>query len=250
MGGVDIHDQLRSYYTPLFRSRRTWFPMFIWLLEVAIINSFRTWQALFGDKSTTHFRFRENIANQLLELAAKLEHTANSPDTTTSQRAVCATSPPKKRHRVTAATVRDPGSDGVATSVYDPSVHGLRTTRTRPPQNCEYCSRIPLNKEVARLRAQDVKARLDYEDARKRGMAVAPVPQKLTPARREELKSLYRFRTKQYCNVCQVFLHGAQGNKASCFDFYHKWADPPADYIETRLAARIKRRRVASTPGH
>jgi hypothetical protein len=35
MGGVDIADQLRSYYQ---KTRRTWMPMFFWLLDTAIIN--------------------------------------------------------------------------------------------------------------------------------------------------------------------------------------------------------------------
>lgn len=40
MGGVDIADQRRSYYTTQLRVCRNWFPIFFWLLDTAIINSY------------------------------------------------------------------------------------------------------------------------------------------------------------------------------------------------------------------
>jgi hypothetical protein len=40
MGGVDIADQLRSYYSTQLAVRRTWMPLFFWLLDTAIINCF------------------------------------------------------------------------------------------------------------------------------------------------------------------------------------------------------------------
>lgn len=40
MGGVDIADQRRSYYNTQLRVCRNWLPLFFWLLDTAIINSF------------------------------------------------------------------------------------------------------------------------------------------------------------------------------------------------------------------
>jgi len=40
MGGVDIADQRRSYYHTQLRTCRNWYPLFFWLLDTAIINSF------------------------------------------------------------------------------------------------------------------------------------------------------------------------------------------------------------------
>jgi hypothetical protein len=40
MGGVDIADQLRSYYSTQLAVFRTWVPLFFWLLDTTIINSY------------------------------------------------------------------------------------------------------------------------------------------------------------------------------------------------------------------
>src|SRR5581483_6156183 len=40
MGGVDIADQLRGYYGTQLPVRRTWVPLFFWLLDTTIINSY------------------------------------------------------------------------------------------------------------------------------------------------------------------------------------------------------------------
>src|SRR3954453_13744681 len=40
MGGVDIADQLRGHYGTQLPVRRTWMPLFFWLLDTAIINSY------------------------------------------------------------------------------------------------------------------------------------------------------------------------------------------------------------------
>ncbi|GES98581.1 hypothetical protein RCL_jg5468.t1 [Rhizophagus clarus] len=40
MGGVDITDQLRGYYGTQLPVRRTWMPLFFWLLDTALINSY------------------------------------------------------------------------------------------------------------------------------------------------------------------------------------------------------------------
>jgi Transposase IS4 len=40
MGGVDIADQYRSYYTTQLIACRNWLPIFFWTLDTALINSF------------------------------------------------------------------------------------------------------------------------------------------------------------------------------------------------------------------
>jgi hypothetical protein len=40
MNGVDIADQLRSYYSTQLTARRTWVPLFFWLLDTVIVNSY------------------------------------------------------------------------------------------------------------------------------------------------------------------------------------------------------------------
>ena len=70
--GVDIADQNRSCYTPLTRSLRSWFPVFIWALETAIINSQVVWSALFGKNSLPHYDFRVALVQSLLQLGETL----------------------------------------------------------------------------------------------------------------------------------------------------------------------------------
>ena len=40
MGSVNIADQLRSYYSTQLTVNRTWPPLFFWLLDTSIINSY------------------------------------------------------------------------------------------------------------------------------------------------------------------------------------------------------------------
>ena len=40
MGGIDIADQYRSYYTTQLIARCNWLPIFFWILDTALINSF------------------------------------------------------------------------------------------------------------------------------------------------------------------------------------------------------------------
>lgn len=40
MGGVDIHDQLRSYYPTQLKALRSWIGLFFFLLDAAIVNAF------------------------------------------------------------------------------------------------------------------------------------------------------------------------------------------------------------------
>ncbi|XP_059158381.1 piggyBac transposable element-derived protein 4-like [Physella acuta] len=71
MGGVDLHDQLRSYY-PIGRRSRKWWRSLVWfLLQVATINSYIIYKKQFmqrhpGQKPKTHLEFRLDLCHQLM----------------------------------------------------------------------------------------------------------------------------------------------------------------------------------------
>jgi hypothetical protein len=72
MGGVDIADQRRSYYSTQLRTVRNWMPLFFWLLDSTIINAFILCSEVFeGSKICSlenHRRFRLRLAwNLVLE---------------------------------------------------------------------------------------------------------------------------------------------------------------------------------------
>jgi len=71
MGGVDIADQHRSYYSTQLRVVRTWMPFFFWLLDTTIINSFLlASQTMSSDRNpqwSVHSKFRERLAWDLVE---------------------------------------------------------------------------------------------------------------------------------------------------------------------------------------
>lgn len=69
MGGVDIADQLRSYYLIQQIVRRNWLPYFFWLLDTAIVNTYQITRILLPTKSrqkTSHKRFRIRLARALI----------------------------------------------------------------------------------------------------------------------------------------------------------------------------------------
>ncbi|KAG9061872.1 hypothetical protein KI688_007023 [Linnemannia hyalina] len=60
MNGVDIADQLRSYYSTQLRTYRAWVPIFFWLLDTTIINAYLI-NRIFGS-SMHHREFRQPLA--------------------------------------------------------------------------------------------------------------------------------------------------------------------------------------------
>ena len=71
MGGVDIADQYRASFNTQLRSLRTWYPLFFWLLDSAVINSFllckMTWPNSKKDYIATQRGFRIKLAWNLIE---------------------------------------------------------------------------------------------------------------------------------------------------------------------------------------
>ena len=59
MGGVDIADQLRGYNSTQLQARRNWMPLFFWLLDIALVNSFLL--AEFKGWKGSQIKFRKKL---------------------------------------------------------------------------------------------------------------------------------------------------------------------------------------------
>ena len=65
MGGVDIADQLRGYYNCQLTVRRTWFPLFFWLLDTTLVNCFKLYCKV-TDQKVASKEFRLDLAWDLI----------------------------------------------------------------------------------------------------------------------------------------------------------------------------------------
>lgn len=75
MGEVDRHDQMRSYSLTQLISVRNWLPLFFFLLDAAIINSYVNSRDLFGQTKIPHLSrqraFRMRLAWNLVITGAR-----------------------------------------------------------------------------------------------------------------------------------------------------------------------------------
>jgi hypothetical protein len=71
MGGVDIADQLRGYHSTQLTSRRNWMPLFFWLLDIVLVNSFQL--AKLKGWSGSQVAFREELLWGLVKITEKEE---------------------------------------------------------------------------------------------------------------------------------------------------------------------------------
>ncbi|RHZ58025.1 hypothetical protein Glove_379g16 [Diversispora epigaea] len=78
MGGVDIADQLRGYYGTQLPVRRTWMPLFFWLLDTSIINSYLIFKK--SGKNTNHKDFRLQLVWDLIKSSME-ENEPSKPNT-------------------------------------------------------------------------------------------------------------------------------------------------------------------------
>jgi hypothetical protein len=84
MGAVDIANQLRESYEVHRASVRNWWPLFYWLIDVTIINSYRLYlivmEQLGMSKTLSHREFRTCIYMSLFSYItdAKLAHLRES----------------------------------------------------------------------------------------------------------------------------------------------------------------------------
>ncbi len=65
MGGVDIANQLRGSFETHKTTQRTWWPLFYWLIDVIVINSYRLYRIhmtqLSQEKPLSHLEFRTSL---------------------------------------------------------------------------------------------------------------------------------------------------------------------------------------------
>jgi hypothetical protein len=67
IGGVDIANQLQEAYKTHRATQRNWWPLFYWLIDVVVINSYRLYQVHSGNESPlTHLEFRTALYTTLL----------------------------------------------------------------------------------------------------------------------------------------------------------------------------------------
>lgn len=71
MNGVDLADQLRSYYCTQLIVRRTWMPLFFWLFDTTIINCYRIHVTQGGHLA--HKEFRLQLAWDLMAVVAQAD---------------------------------------------------------------------------------------------------------------------------------------------------------------------------------
>jgi hypothetical protein len=65
MGGVDIADQFRAYYSTQRISFRSWYPLFFWILDTAILNAYLIGKKLCSDDYMSHKEFRVALWQKL-----------------------------------------------------------------------------------------------------------------------------------------------------------------------------------------
>jgi hypothetical protein len=78
MGGVDIADQLRGYHSTQLTSRRNWMPLFFWLLDIVLVNSFQL--AKLKGWSGSQVAFREELLWSLVKIAEEEEDDRDEVD--------------------------------------------------------------------------------------------------------------------------------------------------------------------------
>jgi len=113
MGGVDISDQRRSYFSTQLRSVRTWMPLFYWLLDTTIINAFLIAKQSIGGKKNTFYtdqrKFMENLCWALVKDGEDSLHPNIGVNSPTS----APLSETRRRHRNQESQIR--ASDGAFT---------------------------------------------------------------------------------------------------------------------------------------
>lgn len=77
MGGSDGNAQQRSYYSSQCPDSRYWWPLFTFLLDAAVLNSFKLWGRLYPDSKLTHSEFQHQIAEVLMTNGATRKHSIN-----------------------------------------------------------------------------------------------------------------------------------------------------------------------------
>ncbi|KAF9903016.1 hypothetical protein BX616_001743, partial [Lobosporangium transversale] len=76
MDGVDVANQLKSYYNTQQPSRCNWLPLFFWLLDTSIVNSYIT--SLKEGFTHTYWEFRRKLIWDLINSVRETTKTRSS----------------------------------------------------------------------------------------------------------------------------------------------------------------------------
>src|SRR5436305_9466172 len=103
MGGVNIADQLRGYYGTQLPVRRTWMPLFFWLLDTALVNSYLILKKINTNISQKDFRLQIvwDLIEESLKESEKKPHTRNQVDELANKFKFISIDPTKKQQYVT-----------------------------------------------------------------------------------------------------------------------------------------------------
>jgi hypothetical protein len=79
MGGVDIADQLRAYYSTQRIALRSWYLLFFWMVDTAILNAYLIGRQLNGNNYMKHKEFRANLWSSLFSYSAQVSSERKLP---------------------------------------------------------------------------------------------------------------------------------------------------------------------------
>ena len=87
MGGVDLANQLRSYYDTQLTSFRTWWPMLFWVFDTMVTNAYFIFKDMPQTPHMTHKEFRLQAAWGLIlaNTESKTRSTQSDSQNTPSQ---------------------------------------------------------------------------------------------------------------------------------------------------------------------
>jgi hypothetical protein len=124
MNGVDVADQLRTYYSTKLRSRKWWHTFFFWVLDTAICNAYICYciwwkQEKIEGQPLSHADFRKALAYNLAKI--KLNAT------------------PIKTSRECSAAASKFGPTGKAKSHFPRLIGKTQNGKRNLLQNCVWC---------------------------------------------------------------------------------------------------------------
>ena len=85
MGGVDIADQLRAYYSVQLKAERTWMPLFFWLIDVSLVNAYMISKTI-NKSDIDQISFRRQLVWELVTEALREDVAERSAEKIRSRR--------------------------------------------------------------------------------------------------------------------------------------------------------------------
>lgn len=105
--GVDVADQYQSYYSTQLITHRNWYPMFFWILDTALINSFIIYRDLNQYQGLQHKDFRMHVAWDLILGGKQIQHPKLQPECVTNKAQPVSISSNPSLHLPSSVSVQD-----------------------------------------------------------------------------------------------------------------------------------------------